>query len=157
MIKSIDRLGRNYTDIQDQWRIITKEKRAHIVVLDMPLLDTRHKERDLTGTFIADLVFADTLLCRPSRTVRISDSGRQKELLQPKAKGVRFGREKKLIPRYSIHCRSVTKTVTSPHGLQPRRGVAHSTFLKWIKTSKKLCKNIGFNSRLWKPFKYINS
>ena len=55
MVKSIDRLGRNYAEILEQWRIITKEKKAAIVVLDMPLLDTR-KSRDLTGTLIADIV-----------------------------------------------------------------------------------------------------
>jgi len=56
VIKSIDRLGRDYIEILEQWRIITKEKLAAIVVLDIPLLDTRQKGRDLTGTFIADLV-----------------------------------------------------------------------------------------------------
>ena len=55
VVKSIDRLGRNYEEILEQWRIITKEKAAAIVVLDMPLLDTR-KSRDLTGTLIADIV-----------------------------------------------------------------------------------------------------
>ena len=55
IIKSIDRLGRNYDEILDQWRILTKEKQAHIAVLDMPLLDTRNG-RDLTGTLIADIV-----------------------------------------------------------------------------------------------------
>ena len=56
VIKSIDRLGRNYDEILEQWRIITKEIKADIVVLDMPLLDTRKHGQDLTGTFIADLV-----------------------------------------------------------------------------------------------------
>ena len=55
IVKSIDRLGRNYTEILEQWRIITKNKRAAIVILDMPLLDT-HQNRDLTGTLIADIV-----------------------------------------------------------------------------------------------------
>ncbi len=55
VVKSIDRLGRNYEEILEQWRIITKEKHAAIVVLDMPLLDTR-KNKDLTGTLIADIV-----------------------------------------------------------------------------------------------------
>lgn len=55
MIKSIDRLGRNYDEILEQWRILTKEKRVDIVVIDMPLLDTR-RDRDLTGTLIADIV-----------------------------------------------------------------------------------------------------
>ena len=56
VIKSIDRLGRNYGEILEQWRVITKERKVSVVVLDIPLLDTRLKERDLTGTFIADLV-----------------------------------------------------------------------------------------------------
>lgn len=56
VIKSIDRLGRNYEEILQQWRIITKEKQADMVVLDMPLLDTRKSGNDLTGTFVADLV-----------------------------------------------------------------------------------------------------
>ena len=56
VVKSIDRLGRNYDEILEQWRIVTKEKGAHVVIMDMPLLDTRVKGRDLTGTFIADLV-----------------------------------------------------------------------------------------------------
>ena len=56
VVKSIDRLGRNYEEILNQWRVITKDKRVDIVVLDMPLLDTRQTGRDLTGTFVADLV-----------------------------------------------------------------------------------------------------
>ena len=56
VIKSIDRLGRNYEEILLQWRIITKEKQVDVVVLDMPLLDTRKSGNDLTGTFVADLV-----------------------------------------------------------------------------------------------------
>ena len=55
-VKSIDRLGRNYTEILEQWAVITKEKQVDIVVIDMPLLDTRDKGRDLTGMFVADLV-----------------------------------------------------------------------------------------------------
>ena len=56
-IKSIDRLGRNYSDLNEQWRIITKEKKADIVVIDMPILDTR-REKNLLGTFISDIVLA---------------------------------------------------------------------------------------------------
>ena len=63
-IKSIDRLGRNYGELNEQWRIITKEKKADIVVIDMPLLDTR-REKNLLGTFISDVVLA---LCRRKRT-----------------------------------------------------------------------------------------
>ena len=78
VVKSIDRLGRNYEEILEQWRIITKEKCAAIVVLDMPLLDTR-KSRDLTGTLIADIVLQ---LFRMSRrpSASLSVSGRPKAL-----------------------------------------------------------------------------
>ena len=68
VVKSIDRLVRNYEEIQEQWRKITKEKKADVVVLDMPLLDTRKKEKDLTGTFIADLVLQ--ILCYVAQVER---------------------------------------------------------------------------------------
>ena len=76
IIKSIDRLGRNYEEIQNQWRIITKEKKVDIVVIDMPLLDTR-RDKNLLGTFISDLVLqllSFILLSRRSRrqNMRIS-------------------------------------------------------------------------------------
>ena len=89
-IKSIDRLGRNYEEILEQWRIITKEKRAAIVVLDMPLLDTR-QGRDLTGTLIADIVLQ--LLSYVAQTEREFIRQRQAEgIAAAKANGVRFGR-----------------------------------------------------------------
>ena len=77
VIKSIDRLGRDYEEIQNQWRVITKEKRADIVVLDMALLDTRKKDRDLTGTFIADLVLQ--ILSYVAQTERENIRQRQRE------------------------------------------------------------------------------
>ncbi len=67
VIKSIDCRGRNYDEILEQWRILMKEKRLHIVVLDMPLLDTR-SGRDLTGTLIADICSAASFLCSTDRT-----------------------------------------------------------------------------------------
>ena len=76
VIKSIDRLGRNYQEILEQWRVITKEKQAAIVVLDMPLLDTR-KSRDLTGTLIADVVLQ--LLSYVAQTEREFIRQRQRE------------------------------------------------------------------------------
>ncbi|MDR3240537.1 MAG: recombinase family protein [Clostridiales bacterium] len=91
VIQSIDRLGRDYQEIGAQWRIITKEKGAAIVVLDMPLLDTRQKDRDLTGTFVADLVLS--ILSYVAETERRFLHKRQAEgIAAAKAKGVRFGR-----------------------------------------------------------------
>lgn len=96
VIKSIDRLGRNYEEILEQWRFITKEKQAAIVVLDMPLLDTR-QTRDLTGTLIADLVLQ--LLSYVAQTERESIRQRQAEgIAAAKARGVRFGRAPKPLP-----------------------------------------------------------
>ena len=70
MIKEIDRLGRNYEEILEQWRVITKEIKADIVVLDMPLLDTRTRKENLTGTFIADLVLQNSFICSRNRTTK---------------------------------------------------------------------------------------
>ena len=96
VIKSIDRLGRNYDEIIEQWRIITKEKQAAIVVLDMPLLDTR-QGRDLTGTLIADIVLQ--LLSYVAQTEREFIKRRQAEgIAAAKAKGIRFGRPPKPLP-----------------------------------------------------------
>ena len=95
-VKSIDRLGRNYNEILEQWRLITKEKNAAIVVLDMPLLDTR-QDRDLTGTLIADIVLQ--LLSYVAQTERESIRQRQREgIAAAKARGVRFGREAIPVP-----------------------------------------------------------
>jgi DNA invertase Pin-like site-specific DNA recombinase len=95
-ILSIDRLGRNYEEIQHQWRLLTKEKGVNIVVLDMPLLDTRNG-KDLIGTFIADLVLQILLFC--AHTERDSIKSRQLAgIAAAKAKGVRFGRPIKSPP-----------------------------------------------------------
>ena len=92
-IKSIDRLGRNYEDTQNQWRILTKERGIDIAVIDMPLLDTRiHK--DLIGTFIADLALQ--ILCFFAQTERETIRQRQKEgIIAAKSRGIKFGRPKK--------------------------------------------------------------
>lgn len=95
-IKSIDRLGRNYTEILEQWRILTKEKKVDIVVMDMPLLDTR-RGKDLMGTLIADLVLS--LLSYVSESERHNIRSRQKEGIEAaKQKGVRFGRPATPVP-----------------------------------------------------------
>ena len=102
-IKSIDRLGRNYSELNDQWRIITKEKKADIVVIDMPILDTR-REKNLLGTFISDIVL--TLLSYVSENERMNIKQRQAEgIAAAKARGVKFGRPPLPIPDnfYEMH------------------------------------------------------
>jgi len=95
-VHSIDRLGRNYDDIQNMWRVLTKEKGIDIVVLDMPLLDTR-RGRDLLGTLIADLVL--NLLSYVAHNERDVIRKRQADgIASAKARGVRFGRPAKKSP-----------------------------------------------------------
>lgn len=95
-IKSIDRLGRNYEEIIEQWRIITKIKKADIVVLDMPLLDTR-KGKDLMGTFLSDIVLQ--VLSFVAENERGNIRQRQTEgIAAAKARGVRFGRPEASVP-----------------------------------------------------------
>ena len=95
-IKSIDRLGRNYEEIQNQWRIITKEIGADVVVLDMPLLDTR-KDKNLLGTFISDIVLQ--LLSFVAENERVNIRQRQTEgIAAAKKRGVKFGRPVKELP-----------------------------------------------------------
>ena len=96
VVQSIDRLGRNYSEILEQWRLITKEKRADILVLDMPLLDTR-RGRDLTGTFLSDIVLQ--VLSFASENERINIRQRQAEgIAAAKSRGVRFGRPPRPLP-----------------------------------------------------------
>lgn len=102
-IKSIDRLGRNYGELNEQWRIITKEKKADIVVIDMPLLDTC-REKNLLGTFISDVVLA--LLSYVAENERTNIKQRQAEgIAAAKARGVKFGRPPLPIPQnfYQMH------------------------------------------------------
>ena len=134
-VKSIDRLGRNYEEILEQWRIITKEKRASIVVLDMPLLDTR-QNRDLTGTLIADIVLQ--LLSYVAQTEREFIRQRQAEgIAAAKARGVRFG--KKPIqppPEYESIYQAWARKELSARKAAIKLGVTHQTFLKWTKQEK---------------------
>ena len=95
-IKSIDRLGRNYSEILDQWKVITKDKRVDLYVMDMPILDTR-REKNLLGTFISDLVLA--LLSYVAENERINIRQRQAEgIAAAKARGVHFGRRPNPLP-----------------------------------------------------------
>ena len=130
VVKSIDRLGRNYNEILEQWRIITKEKEAAIVVLDMPLLDTR-KNRDLTGTLIADIVLQ--LLSYVAQTEREFIRQRQAEgIAAAKAQGVRFGWPPLERPESFSEVRLAwQKKEISAREAARRLGVSHKTFLRW--------------------------
>ena len=102
-VQSIDRLGRNYVEIQEQWRRLTKEKGVDIVVIDMPLLDTR-KNKDLLGTFIADVVLQ--VLSFVAENERDNIRKRQAEgIAAAKARGVKFGRPPRPLPDnfYEVH------------------------------------------------------
>lgn len=95
-IKSIDRLGRNYEEVLEQWRVLTKEKKVDIVVLDMPLLDTR-RGKDLMGTFLSDIVLQ--VLSFVAENERKNIKERQREGIEAaKLRGVRFGRPEKPVP-----------------------------------------------------------
>ena len=102
-VKSIDRLGRSYEEILEQWRILTKEKRIDIVVLDMPLLDTR-RGKDLMGTFLSDIVLQ--VLSFVAENERTNIRTRQAEgIAAAKARGVKFGRPPIPLPKnfYQVH------------------------------------------------------
>lgn len=132
-IKSIDRLGRNYNEILDQWRILTREKKISIVVLDMPLLDTR-KTNDLTGTLIADVVLQ--LLSYVAETEKVFIRQRQKEGIEAaRARGVRFGRMPMEKPQeYEKYKFLWEEKKISARSAGKNLGVTHQTFLRWVRT-----------------------
>jgi Site-specific recombinases, DNA invertase Pin homologs len=130
-IKSIDRLGRNYEEIQDQWRVITKDRSVDIVVIDMPLLDTR-SGKDLMGTFIADLVLQ--ILCFVAHSERDSIHKRQAEgIAAAKARGVTFGRPPKSPPVGYEEMRCLYQNgAISLNKAGAQLGVSKNTFKAWI-------------------------
>lgn len=131
VIKSIDRLGRNYDEILEQWRIITKEKQVAIVVLDMPLLDTR-QNRDLTGTLIADIVLQ--LLSYVAQTEREFIRQRQAEgIAAAKERGIKFGRKPMDRPeRFGLLKMQFANKEVSARTAAKQLGITHSTFLRWV-------------------------
>lgn len=125
VVKSIDRLGRNYEEILNQWRIITKDKRVDVVVLDMPLLDTRQTGRDLTGTFVADLVLQ--ILSYVAQTERENIRQRQRE-------GIEAARMRKAVPEDFDHFRLEWKAERiSSREAARQLGIAQDTFLRWAR------------------------
>lgn len=136
VIKSIDRLGRNYNEILEQWRLITKDKRAHIVVLDMPLLDTRSSKNGITGVFLSDIVLQ--LLSYVAQVERDNIRQRQAEgIAAARIRGIQFGR-----PPIKHPCNYKAITEAYLKGRITRREGSDSlkisirTFDRWIKQEK---------------------
>lgn len=136
VIKSIDRLGRSYEEILEQWAIITKERQAVVVVLDMPLLDTR-QGRDLTGTLIADIVLQ--LLSYVAQTERENIRQRQAEgIAAAKANGVRFGRERMEMPKEFDGLMALwSEGRISARRAALQLGISHHTFLRCAREQMK--------------------
>ena len=127
VIKSIDRLGRNYEEIQEQWRQLTKDKGADIVVLDMPLLDTR-RGKDLIGTFVSDIVLQ--VLSFVAENERVNIRQRQAEgIAAAKARGIKFGRPSRSLPEnfQEIYIRWREKEISVGEAAA-ECGMARSTF-----------------------------
>ena len=138
VIKSIDRLGRNYNEILEQWSVITKKRKAAIVVLDMPLLDTR-EGRDLTGTLIADIVLQ--LLSYVAQTERENIRQRQAEgIAATKKRGVQFGRERIELPENFPDFALLWQkgSISSRHAAE-KLGINYKTFQR---RAKELCSTI---------------
>lgn len=132
VIKSIDRLGRNYEEILAQWRLITKERQVNIVVLDMPLLNSG-EDRDLTGTVIADIVLQ--LLSYVAQTEREFIRQRQAEgIAVAKSNGVQFGRKPLEKPAdYDRIYQEWAQQKLSARQAAKELGISHQTFLKWTR------------------------
>lgn len=133
IIKSIDRLGRNYNDILVQWQYITKEIKADIVVLDMELLDTRIKGDNLTGTLIADLVLQ--IFAYVAQTEREFIRQRQAEgIAAAKAKGKKFGRKCIVMPKnFEEICDKCHKKRITTREAAKQLGISHTTFYRRYK------------------------
>lgn len=135
-IKSIDRLGRNYAEVMEQWRIITKEKHVDLYVIDMPILDTR-REKNLLGTFISDLVLS--LLSYVAENERNNIRQRQAEgIAAAKARGVKFGRPPKPLPdNFDVVYNEWKKKKISIAEAAEKCDMAQTTFFEKAKKYKK--------------------
>ena len=131
-IMSIDRLGRNYDEILEQWRFLTKKRKADIIVLDFPLLDTRKSKNGLTGEFIADITLQ--ILSYVAQMERENIHQRQIEgIREAKKRGVRFGRPQIQIPEQFNNVRkAITEGKLSLRNGARLLGVSHTTLRKWL-------------------------
>lgn len=136
VVKSIDRLGRNYEEILEEWRAITKEKGAAVVVLDMPVLDTRETQQSITGVFIADIVLQ--LLSYVAQVERENIRQRQAEgIAAARARGVKFGRPRKLRPAcYEATKESYLRGYITRREAAERLEICMSTFDRWLKSDR---------------------
>lgn len=132
-IKSIDRLGRDYEEILDEWRFLTRNKNIDIIVLDFPLLDTRNRVNGVTGKFIADLVLQ--IFSYVAQVERENTKQRQAEGIRiAMKKGVHFGRPRKKKPDNFEEVYTLWKEEKiSLREASRRTGVSHHTFSKWVK------------------------
>ena len=133
VFKSIDRLGRNFYEILEQWKIITVEKQAAIYVIDMPILDTRNRQHDLTSQLISSLVLQ--LLSYVAQTEREFIHQRQAEGIKAAmARGVKFGRKAKIKPsNYDEVLSDWQQNKISAREAGRRLNIHHKTFLKWAR------------------------
>lgn len=142
VIKSVDRLGRNYEEILEQWQLLTKEKHVDVVVLDMPLLDTRKSEKNLMGVFMADLVLQ--ILSYVAQAERENILQRQKEgIAAARRRGVKFGRPKKNVPaEFEQVKREWTAKKISSREAARQLGISQDTFLRWAREPHLECRKL---------------
>lgn len=144
VVHSLDRFGRNYDEIIEQWKLIVKEKGADIVVLDMPLLDTRN-DKNLTGRLISDIVLQ--LLAYVAQTEREAIRKRQREGIDAaKARGVTFGRNAIPIPKnFKAISKKWRSGILSTKEAALLCNVCQNTFLKWTRWEEKM-KSEGYKA-----------
>lgn len=136
-IKSIDRLGRNYEEIIDEWRCITRDKHAHLVVLDMPILDTRTEVAGITGVFLTDVVLQ--VLSYVAQVERENIHQRQAEgIASAKARGIRFGRPRIERPNFYNRTKEAYQSgLITRKEAATRLKVSVTTFDNWLKQDNK--------------------
>lgn len=131
-IKSIDRLGRNYDEIIEQWNFLVKEKEVDIVVIDFPLLDTRENVNGITGKFLSDVILQ--ILSYVAQVEKENTHQRQMEgIKEAQKKGIKFGRPPKETPKQFESTYLLWKNdQISQREASRRLGVSHTTFKKWV-------------------------
>lgn len=136
IVKSIDRLGRNYEEILEQWRLITKKLKVNILVIDMPLLDTRVQNGNLTGVFISDLVLQ--ILSYVAQTERENIKQRQREgILAAQAQGVKFGRPRIQRPQeYETIRQKIREKELTMREAADYLGISSKTLKRWLDEEK---------------------